>query len=219
VSELSRMVEDRAQGLRSVGARLTDFEARMGKWDVTEEEIARALEQIAARQGTIESVQNDLDRMFAMAEKTSTHVREITSAHQELEEGRATLKDVLGQLKQLRDTTGKLDERKRQLSQAEDRLSKAEAVLVEVQSSLHTLEGQKSLVDQAVEKAGSLQSLLRQAEAAIGNLREASRAIARPKAGTKGSKPAGSNVVDLTGRGGSDPQQDETDGEDMARAA
>ena len=91
------------------------------------------------------------------------------------------LKDVLGQLKQLRETRGKLDERKRQLTQAEERLSKAEALLVDVQSSLSVLEGQKSLVDQAVEKAGSLQSLLRQAEAAIGNMREASRTMARPK--------------------------------------
>jgi DNA polymerase III psi subunit len=119
--------------------------------------------------------------MFAMAEKTSIHVREITSAHQELQDGQAMLKDVLGQLKQLRETRGKLDERKRQMSQAEERLSKAEALLVDVQSSLTVLEGQKALVDQAVEKAGSLQSLLRQAEAAIGNMREASRTMARPK--------------------------------------
>src|SRR5262249_39959158 len=85
--------------------------------------------------------------------------------------------------KQLRETKGKLDERKRQMSQAEDRLSKAEALLVDVQSSLSVLEAQKTLVDQAVEKAGSLQSLLRQSEAAIGNLREASRTMARPKNG------------------------------------
>jgi hypothetical protein len=52
---------------------------------------------------------------------------------------------------------------------------------VDVQSSLSVLEGQKTLVDQAVEKAGSLQSLLRQAEAAVGNMREASRTMARPK--------------------------------------
>src|SRR5262245_15583943 len=180
VSEISRVLEDRALNLRSVGSRLDTFEARMSKWDVTEQEITRALELIASRQGTIESLQGDLERMFAMAEKTSIHVREITSAHQEIEEGRGMLKDVLGQLKQLRETKGKLDERKRQLGQAEERLSKAEALLVDVQSSLTVLEGQKTLVDQAVEKAGSLQSLLRQAEAAIGNLREASRTMARP---------------------------------------
>ena len=175
VDELASQLEDRTQGLRTVEKRLTDFESRMVKWDLTEQEIARSLEQIAARQGTIESLQGDLDRMFAMAEKTSAHVREITSAHQELEEGRETLKNVLGQLKQLRETKSSLDERKRQMSKAEERLSKAEALLVEVQSSLSVLESQKVLVDQAVEKAGSLQSLLRQAEAVIGDLREESQ--------------------------------------------
>lgn len=179
VDELASQLEDRTQSLRAVDKRLTDFEARMAKWDLTEQEIARALEQIASRQGTIESLQGDLDRMFAMAEKTSAHVREITSAHQELEQGRGMLKDVLGQLKQLRETKGALDERKRQMSKAEERLSRAEALLVEVQSSLSVLEGQKVLVDQAVEKAGSLQSLLRQADAMIGDLREASETTVR----------------------------------------
>jgi len=146
-----------------------------------------------------------------MAEKTSIHVREITSAHQELEEGQATLKDVLGQLKQLRETRGKLDERKRQLTQAEERLSKAEALLVDVQSSLTVLEGQKTLVDQAVEKAGSLQSLLRQSEAAIGNLREASRTMARPKN-------AGAKVVPISQNDQEDADEGEN-GEHRAQAA
>ena len=179
VGELASQLEDRAQNLRTVEKRLGEFELRMSKWDVTEQEIARSLEQIAARQGTIESLQGDLDRMFTMAEKTSIHVREITSAHQELEEGRSMLKEVLGQLKQLRDTSGTLEERKRQMGQAEERLSRADALLVEVRSSLEMLEGQKVLVEQAVEKAGSLQSLLRQADAAVGNLREANRTSVR----------------------------------------
>src|SRR5262252_8742587 len=207
VSEVSRVLEDRASNLRAVASRLDDFEARMAKWDVTEQEITRALELIASRQGTIESLQGDLERMFAMAEKTSIHVREITSAHQELEEGQAMMKDVLSQLKQMRETKGKLEERKRQMSQAEERLSKAEALLVDVQSSLSVLEGQKTLVDQAVEKAGSLQSLLRQAEAAIGNLREASRTMARPKHG---------KVVELPKQ---DSNGDEGSDEGQARAA
>ena len=206
VSEISRVLEDRAQNLRAVGSRLDSFETRMSKWDTTEQEITNALELIASRQGTIESVQVDLERMFEMAEKTSVHVREITSAHQELQDGQAMLKDVLGQLKQLRETRGKLDERKRQMTQAEERLSKAEALLVDVQSSLTVLEGQKTLVDQAVEKAGTLQSLLRQSEAAIGNMREASRTMARPK---------GAKVVPIKPEGG-----EETDGgEHRAQAA
>ena len=179
VDALSARLEDRAQNLRTVEKRLGDFEARMAKWDITEEEIARSLEQIAARQGTIESLQGDLDRMFTMAEQTSVHVREITSAHQELEEGRGMLKDVLAKLQQLRDGKETLEERRRQIGLAEDRLSRVDALLVEVRSGLEVLEGQKVLVEQAVEKAGSLQSLLRQADAAVEDLREASRTSVR----------------------------------------
>ena len=126
------------------------------------------------------------------------------------------LKEVLGQLKQLRETRGTLDERKRQLTQAEDRLSKAEALLEDVHSSVQVLEGQKALVDQAVEKAGSLQSLLRQAEAAIGNLRETTRAVARPKSG-RGAKSGG--ATGTPGSGVVDGTQGEVDGDDLAQAA
>ncbi len=205
VDELTSKLEDRTQNLRAVEKRLDEFEARMAKWDVTEQEIARSLEQIASRQGTIDSLQGDLDRMFAMAEKTSIHVREITSAHTELEQSRGTLKDVLGQLKQLRDGKNTLEERKRQIAQAEERLSRADALLVEVRSSLEILEGQKVLVEQAVEKAGSLQSLLRQADAAVEDLREASRTSVRMRG----------NIIDFPGPG----MQDEDDDEDIADAA
>jgi chromosome segregation ATPase len=205
VDELTSRLEDRTQNLGAVEKRLDEFQSRMSKWDVTEQEIARSLEQIASRQGTIDSLQGDLDRMFAMAEKTSIHVREITSAHAELEQSRGTLKDVLAQLKQLRDGKSTLEERKRQITQAEERLSRADALLVEVRSGLEILEGQKVLVEQAVEKAGSLQSLLRQADAAVGNLREANRTSVKMR-GT---------IVDFPG-----PQvDDDEDEEDIADAA
>lgn len=207
VDELTSRLEDRTQNLRAVEKRLDEFESRMSKWDVTEQEIARSLEQIASRQGTIDSLQGDLDRMFAMAEKTSIHVREITSAHSELEQSRATLKDVLAQLKQLRDGKNTLEERKRQITQAEERLSRADALLVEVRSSLEILEGQKVLVEQAVEKAGSLQSLLRQADAAVEDLREASRTSVRMRG----------NIIDFPGPGSQ--LGDDEDEEDIADAA
>ena len=208
VDELTSQLEDRSQNLRTVEKRLGDFELRMSKWNVTEQEIARSLELIASRQGTIESLQGDLDRMFAMAEKTSTHVREITSAHQELEQGRTVLQDVLGQLKQLRDTKNTLEERKRQIGQAEERLSRADALLVEVRSSLEVLEGQKVLVDQAVEKAGSLQALVRQAESSIEDLREQSRTSTRVRGKGK--------IVEFPLAGSPDADDDD---EDVAKAA
>ena len=172
VANVASELEDRATGLRSVDKRLGQFEDRMAKWTLVEQELSRALEQVAARQGTVEAVRADLDRMLVMAETTSATVREITSAHEEIEKRRGVLKDVMGQLKNVKDTASTLEERHRQIARAEERLARAEALQVEVRSSLEALQGQKALVDQAVEKAGSLQFLLRQADAMIDGLRD-----------------------------------------------
>ncbi len=182
VGELSTQLEDRAANLRSVEKRLGQFEERLAKWDPVEKEVARSLEQIAARQGTVEALQADLDRMFVMAEKTATDVREITSAHQEIEQSRRLLEDVMGRLREVRDTANGLDERKRQMAKAEERLARADALLVDVRASLEALQGEKAIVDQAVEKAGSLQFLLKQAEATIEGLREEREMTARVRA-------------------------------------
>ncbi len=172
VGTLSTQLEDRAAGLDAVKERLDEFEQRLVKWELVEQEIARSLEQISARQGTVESLKADLDRMFVMAEKTATDVRAITSAHREIEESRRLLEDVMGRLREVRETASSLDERKRQIAKAEERLARAEALLVDVRSGLEALEGQRAVVDQAVAKAGSLRSLLKQAEAMIESLRE-----------------------------------------------
>ena len=172
VTELASKLEDRASGLRTVDKRLGQFEERMAKWSTVEQELNRAIEQMAARQGTVEAVQADLDRMLVMAETTASTVREITATHDEIEERRGVLQDVLGQLKSVKDTASALEERNRQITRAEERLARAEALQVDVRSGLEALQGQKALVDQAVEKAGSLQFLLRQAEAMIDGLRE-----------------------------------------------
>jgi chromosome segregation ATPase len=182
LGELSTQIEDRAIGLRSVEKQLSQFEERLAKWEPVEKEVTRSLEQIAARQGTVESLQADLDRMFAMAEKTATEVREITSAHQEIEQSRRLLKEVMDRLQQMRDTADGLDERRRQMTKAEERLARADALLVDVRSSLEALQGEKAIVDQAVEKAGSLQFLLKQAEATIEGLRQEREMTARVRA-------------------------------------
>ncbi len=182
VDELSSRLEERAANLKSVEKRLDQFEERLTRWDPVEKEIARSLDQISARQGTVEALQADLDRMFVMAEKTATDVREITSANQEIEQSRRLLMEVMDRLREVQDTTNTLDERKRQMTKAEERLARAEALLVDVRSSLEALQGQKAIVDQAVEKAGSLQFLLKQAEATIEGLREEREMTTRVRA-------------------------------------
>jgi len=172
IDEASTKLEDRVANLRLVDVRLGQFEERLSKWELVDQQVSRSLEQIAARQDTVQSLQSDLERMFAMAEKTSADVREITSAHREIAETTTLLNEVRGRLQELHATSNSLDERKRQMNKAEERLARAEGFLEDVQSSLETLQGQKTIVDQAVEKAGSLRLLLRQAEAVIEGLRD-----------------------------------------------
>jgi len=172
MDELATQLEARSANLRTVEQRLTSFEKRLAQWDPVEKEIARSLEQIVARQGTVESVHADLDRMSAMAETTAANVREITSAYQDVEQSKALLVEVMERLKEVRDSAKSLDERQRQMTKAEERLARAEALLTDVRSSLESLQGQKAIVDQAVEKAGSLRVLLKQADATIEGLRE-----------------------------------------------
>lgn len=182
MEETTTQLENRTANLKSVEKRLGQFEERLAKWTPVEKEIALSLDQITARLGTVETLREDLDRMFTTAEKTATEVREITSAQQEIEQSRQLLGEVLERLQEARDVASSLDERKRQMVKAEERLARAEAVLTDVQSSLEALQGQKALVDQAVEKSGSLQFLLKQAEATIDGLREERELTSRVRA-------------------------------------
>jgi len=172
VDSIAHKLEDRSAALQSVAQRMGEFEERLARWDVVDQNVAQSLEQIVARQVTVEALKSDLDRMFEMAEKTATHVREITTAHRQIEESRALLEEVSARIEEVKDTASTLDERKRQMVKAEERLGRAEGLLVDVRSSLESIQGQKAIVDQAVEKAGSLPFLIKQAEAAIQTLRD-----------------------------------------------
>src|SRR6185503_12481398 len=66
VDTLSLQIEQRAGALRSVESRLDTFEDRLATWDPVEQGITRSLEQLSARQGIVESLQADLDRMFGL---------------------------------------------------------------------------------------------------------------------------------------------------------
>ena len=179
LATLATQLERRSTELQPVEQRLGEFEQRMAKWDLVEQDVARSLEQLVARQGTVDAVQADLERMFTMAEQTAIEVRAITSSTREVAESRKQLDAVMSGLTEARAMSSAIEERKRQLAKAEERLSRAEALLVDVQSSLESLQGQKVLVDQAVQKAGSLKSLLRQAEGLVENLREERELVGR----------------------------------------
>jgi chromosome segregation ATPase len=178
VAETSAHLEGRVADLQVVDERLDRFEERLASWELVDQAVSRSLEQISARQDTVHTLQNDLDRMFTMAEQTSTDVRAITSASREIAESRGLLDQVMGRLKEIHGATDEFDERRRQITMAEERLARAEGFLVDVRSGLEALQGQKAIVDQAVERAGSLRFLLKQAEATIESLRDERRMTA-----------------------------------------
>lgn len=207
LDSLATQLEQRSSDLRPVEQRLDRFEERMVKWTLVEQDVARSLEQLSSRQGTVDALQADLERMFAMAEKTAIEVREITSAQREVEDSRKLLDGVMKKLADVRDLANTLDERKRQMGQAEERLARTEALLVDVRSSLEVLQGQKVIVDQAVEKSGSLQALVKQAEATAANLREERETLGRMRAAVAGE------------RANDDEANHDEDDEPLARAA
>jgi chromosome segregation protein len=168
-------LERRAGTLGTVDRRIADFEQRLARWEVADQQVTRTLEQIAARQGTIQSLQADLDRMFALAETTCEHVRTITTAQRETAESRALLDDVRERLETVVGLAGTLEGRELAIVRAEERLARAESFLDDVRSGMETLSGQRTLVDQAVEKVSSLRFLLKQADAMIEGLRDERR--------------------------------------------
>ena len=172
MDKVTQELEDRATRLQTVEKRIATFEERLTKWGTVEKQLEHALEQLSIRQGTVESLKADFDRMFAMAEQTIGNVREITAARREVEESRKVLADVQGRLGEIKDTAKTLDERRRQMSKAEERLARAEALLVDVRSSVEALEGQRAIVEQAVEKTSALRFLLKQADSRISDMRE-----------------------------------------------
>jgi chromosome segregation ATPase len=187
VDALCTDLEGRAQVLRAVETRVGHFEEKLTTFERMERDIARSLEHISSRQGTVEALQADLDRMFKLAEKTAADVRTITKANRRIEESRELLDEVMGRLQEVRDTKTLLEQRKRQMTQAEERLARAESLLIEIRSSLELLQGQKVMVDHAVEKAGTLRFLLKQAEATIDELRDERNVAARLRALTEAS--------------------------------
>lgn len=172
MTALSENLEDRSNSLCFVEKRMVQFEERLAKWELAEAEVARALDHVAGRQATIDTLQVDIRSMFKMTERTVEDVRAITEAQPEIGQTRAQVEQLLGRFQELDERGDKLEIRNRQIDQAEERLARANALLIELESSIEMLQGQKTIVDHVVEKAGSLAFHTRQAEGLIQILRE-----------------------------------------------
>ena len=189
VEDRSAILDDRASTLTSVEKRLDMFGERLGKWELVDQEVARSLEQIASRQGTVESLQaRSGPHVLGRREDVGGRAHDHFGAPRDGQESRGLLRRGHGTGAQHPRPESSLDERKRQMTKAEERLARAEALLVDVNSSLEALQGQQVIVEQAVEKAGSLQFLLKQAEAMIDGLREERNMTNRVKAAKSKSR-------------------------------
>ena len=180
-------LESRAGNLRFVQKRMAQFEERLAKWNATEEQLMRALEQAAQRQATVDALRADLYRLFEVAEHTVDHVRSIAGAKEQVTETRAMLENVLELVSHAHDTANGLDHRRRQVEQAEERLARVEALFAEVGSSIETLHGQKAFLEQVMEKAGRLEFYAKQAENLITLLKEQG-VPERPQGGAAGPR-------------------------------
>jgi len=169
---MSDELESRSSKLGYVEKRMAQFEHQLVKWEVVEGELGRALEQVAARQATVDALRADLKHMFELAERTAGDVSVITEAQREIEESKASLRELLRRLHETDVSMAGLEERQRQIEQAEQRLARADALLIDIHSSLDALHGQKAVVDHVIEKIGSLTLEAQQAETLIDRLRE-----------------------------------------------
>lgn len=172
VDVLATQLEDRASSLRFVEKRMAQFEEQLGKWELADQEVRRALEDIAQRQATIDGLRADIQHMFTLAERTMENVRSVGEAREEV---RATHEMVQAALEGVADgkrVVEHLEWRKGQLDQIEGRLARADALVIDLDASLMTLETQRAVVEQVVSQSGALEFQSKQAEALLETLRQ-----------------------------------------------
>jgi hypothetical protein len=129
-------------------------------------DLKRSLEQVAARQSTVDALQANIAQMFELAERTASDLRATAEAQREIRDWKASLDDLLRRLRETDAAAAGFETR------PERRLARAEALLIDIQSSLEMLNNQKAVLDHVIEQAGSLAFQVQQAEGLIDRLRK-----------------------------------------------
>jgi chromosome segregation ATPase len=169
---LSEQLDERASALRFVEKRMQQFEAQLAKWELTDVELRRALDEVAGRQGVVDALRGDIEQLFQLAERTMDDVRSITGAREDVDETRQLLDGALTRLADASGVVERLEHRGRQIETAGKQLARLDALLRDLRSTIENLEGQRAVVDRVVEQAGVLEFQSKQAEALIVSLRE-----------------------------------------------
>jgi chromosome segregation ATPase len=172
LADLSDELERCSGKVRSVEKGMGQFEEHLGRWEMAKADLHRSLEQVAARQATVDALQTNIGQMFELAERTANDLRATVEAQREIRDSKASLDDVLRRLHETDAAAAGLDQRKQEIEDAERRLARAEALLIDIQSSLEMLNSQKATLDHVIEQAGSLSFQVQQAEGLIERLRK-----------------------------------------------
>ncbi len=172
---LSRELEGRVSGLTATQERLNAFEARLAEWRGAEQQLVLALEQTAARQGTVSALGAEIRTLYDMAERTQVNAQAVAEAEPRLSRTRTELEALLDRVGDADGVLRTLEDRRRQVDRAEERLAHADALLVDVRSVLETILAQKAQVDHFLEKAQSLVLETRRTEGLLETLREERR--------------------------------------------
>jgi chromosome segregation ATPase len=169
---VSQDLDVRAGKLRAVKKDMERFEGDLDKWEASKQELQLSLEQLAARQSTVEAIKANIREMFDLGQRTANDLTTAAEVHRDIQQFKPTLDDLLHRLRDADAVAAGLELRKREIEHAERRLARAEAVLIDIRSSLETLHNQKATLDQVIEKAGALAFQVQQGEALIDRLRK-----------------------------------------------
>ena len=172
---LSRELDSRIGVLTSAQERITGFEAKLAEWRGAEQQLAQAMDQATARQGTITSLQSEIRALFDLAERTQADARAVAGAQPQMARARAELDGLLARLGDTDGVMNTLEERRRQLDRTEERLAQADLLATDVRASLETLVAQKAQVDHFLGMATTLTLETRRVEGLLEALRDERR--------------------------------------------
>lgn len=175
VEEIAAKLDVRYTGLRAAEERVIALDTKLATLRETEHQLGLAIEQAAARQGTIDALQADVRTIFELTERTASDVHAIGEAQPLVARTRKELDELFQKVRETNTAVQAIDDRRRAIDQAERRLARVDGLIHDLRSSLETLTVQKAEIDHTLEKTASLAYEARQAETLIGALREERR--------------------------------------------
>lgn len=152
-------LEKRAAGFESIGRRLERLETGLAEAGEVEARMREMLDAARDRQGQLEGVLYDLERLASASGDTLEQARAVGELRRQVEERQQGLAALVEGLEDLGRRTAALDHRAKLLAAAEKQATRLEETADEVRALIRTLQDQKRflerVLDAADRKAGS----------------------------------------------------------------